>query len=157
MSRRRKAQVRDVAPDPVYGSVVVSKVINRVMLGGEKSKAEIIVYSALESLMKKVGTDSIDCFDQVIDNLKPSIEVKSKRVGGATYQVPVPVRPERSLASALRWLVEYSRSRSDAKIMKDKLYLEMFDAYNKKGSAYKKKEDVRKMAEANKAYSHYVW
>ena len=157
--RRRKAPVREVMPDPIYNSTTVTKFINRIMLDGKKSIAEKIFYTALEVASKKSGDDEkrgIDIFNEAIVNIKPVLEVKSRRVGGATYQVPVEVRPERQLSLALRWLVEASRKRNE-RTMAERLANELLDASNDKGSTFKKKEDIYKMAEANKAFAHYRW
>ena len=156
MSRRRRARKRNIVLDAKYQHGVVSKLINCMMKGGKKSTAETIVYHAIDNVSEKLSADSIDIFEEIIDNIRPVVEVRSRRVGGATYQVPVEVRADRSIALALRWLIKSSRSRS-GKNMQEKLAAEMLDAYNKRGSAVKKKEDTHKMAEANKAFSHYRW
>ncbi len=144
--------------DPIYNSVVVTKLINKVMLDGKKSVAEKIVYSAFEIASKKTNGEKrgIDIFNDAVENLKPILEVRSRRVGGATYQVPVEVRPERQLSLALRWLVDASRNRNE-RTMAERLANEILDASNSKGAAFKKKEDIYKMAEANKAFAHYRW
>jgi len=157
MSRRRAAETKKVLPDAKYKSVVVTKFINYLMLDGKKSKAESIFYESIQNLSLKVKKDPIEAFEQIIDNLKPLVEVKSRRVGGATYQVPMEVRPSRSLSLALKWLVTSARSRKSEKTMIGSLSAELVDAYAKKGLAYKKKEDTHKMAESNKAFSHYRW
>jgi len=157
MSRRRAAEIKSVTPDANYKSVVIAKFINYIMLDGKKSKAEKIVYQSVVNLSNKVEKNPIEAFEEIIDNLRPLIEVKSKRVGGATYQVPMEVRSSRSLSLALKWLASSARSRKTEKTMVGRLSGELVDAYNKKGAAYKKKEDTHKMAEANKAFSHYRW
>ena len=157
MSRRRAAEVKSVTPDANYKSVVIAKFINYLMFDGKKSKAEKIVYEAVGSLSNKVKKEPIEAFEEIVDNLRPLIEVKSRRVGGATYQVPVEVRSARSLSLALKWLASAARSRKTEKTMVSRLLGELIDAYNKKGLAYKKKEDTHKMAESNKAFSHYRW
>ena len=156
MSRRRKAQIRKVLPDPVYNSLVLSKFINAIMIGGEKSTAEKIIDQAFNSIKTKGSEAPIEVFNKAIENVKPALEVRSRRVGGATYQIPVEVRQERREALAMRWLIESARSRSE-KSMKVKLANELLDASNDRGNAIKKKEDTHKMAEANKAFSHYRW
>ena len=156
MSRKRKAPIRKIYPDPKYRSVIISKFINSIMYDGKRSTAEKILYDALEKIKQKGNEDPIKVFNNAISNVKPNLEVRSRRVGGATYQVPVEVRPKRSQALALRWLIDASRKRKD-KTMSDKLFNEIFDAYNNKGSSIKKKEDTHKMAESNKAFAHYRW
>lgn len=157
MSRRRPAEKRSITPDANYESIVVAKFINYLMLDGKKAKAEKITYKAVEYLSKKVGGNPVEVFEIAVDNLKPLVEVKSRRVGGATYQVPIEIRASRSLSLALKWLVKAARSKKTEKTMIDKLSNELVDAYNKKGAAYKKREDTHKMAESNKAFSHYRW
>ena len=157
MSRRRKAEKRDVIPDPKYNDRVLSRFINIVMFDGKKSTAEKIVYDALNIASSKLKVKNpIDLFKNALSNVKPGIEVRSRRVGGATYQVPVEVKPKRSQALALRWLIDASRKRKDKK-MSDKIFNEIFDAYQNRGSAIKKKEDTHKMAESNKAFAHFRW
>ncbi len=156
MGRRRKAAVRTVAPDPVHNDVMISKFINKVMLGGKKSIAERIVYTALDRAGEKLDKPPKEVFSQVIANIKPLVEVRSRRVGGATYQVPVEVRPVRQTSLAMRWLVRATRERSE-KTMVDKLSNEMMDAYNNTGKTIKKREETHKMAEANKAFAHFKW
>jgi small subunit ribosomal protein S7 len=155
--RRRKAPVRTVMPDPIYNSVVITKFVNKLMLDGKKSVAEKILYSALNR-MEEISKDKkgIDLFNEAIENIKPILEVKSRRVGGATYQVPIEVKPHRQLSLSLRWLVDSARKRNE-KTMSERLAKELLDASEKKGTAYKKKEDIYKMAEANKAFAHYRW
>jgi small subunit ribosomal protein S7 len=154
--RRRKAPVREIMPDPIYGSKVLTKFINKVMLDGKKSTAEKIIYSALDIISAKGEKSGIDTFNEAIENIKPVIEVKSRRVGGATYQVPVEVRPVRQQSLAIRWLVDATRKRNE-RTMAERLANELMDAAASKGAAFKKKEDTYKMAEANKAFAHYRW
>ena len=154
--RRRKAPVREILPDPVYNSKLVSKFINSLMLDGKKSVASRIFYEALETIEKKGEEKGIEVFNKAVENIKPVMEVKSRRIGGATYQVPVEVRPVRQQALALRWLITFTRKRSE-RTMKDRLANELLDAANERGASYKKKEDTYKMAEANKAFAHYRW
>ena len=156
MSRRRAAEKREVLPDAKFGDVVVTKFMNTVMRDGKKSVAERIVYGAFSGVQKKTGKDPVELFHEAIANVRPSVEVRSRRVGGATYQVPVEVRPVRSQALALRWLVGAAVKRSE-KTMTDRLSAEVLDASQNRGSAVKKREDTHKMAEANKAFSHYRW
>ena len=156
MSRRRRAEKREVLPDPKYGDLVVSKFMNTLMYQGKKSVAEITVYSALEQIEKKTGQDPLKIFRDALDNVRPAIEVRSRRVGGATYQVPVEVRQERSQALAIRWLISTSRGRSE-NTMEERLSGELLDAANNRGAAVKKREDTHRMAEANRAFSHYRW
>jgi small subunit ribosomal protein S7 len=154
--RRRKAPVRPVMPDPVYGSKVLTKFINRVMLDGKKSTAEKIIYGAMDIIASRSEKSGIDTFNEAIENVKPIIEVKSRRVGGATYQVPVEVRPVRQQSLAIRWLIDAARKRNE-RTMAERLANEFMDAASDKGSAFKKKEDTYRMAEANKAFAHYRW
>ncbi len=154
--RRRRAPQRPVLPDPVYGSKVLTKFINAVMLDGKKVTAQKIMYSALERIESKTGEKGIDIFNKAMENVRPVMEVKSRRVGGATYQVPVEVRPVRQQSLAIRWLVEAARKRNE-RTMVERLSNELMDAATEKGSAFKKKEDTYKMAEANKAFAHYRW
>ncbi len=155
--RRRKAPVREILPDPVYNSKLVSKFINSIMLDGKKSTAAKIFYDAIEIVDKKSEDEKgIDVFYKAIENIKPVMEVKSRRIGGATYQVPVEVRPVRQQSLALRWIIGFTRKRSE-RTMKDRLANELIDAANSRGASYKKKEDTYKMAEANKAFAHYRW
>ena len=156
MSRKRKAPKKIPVLDPKYKSVIIPKLINSIMYDGKKTVAEKIVYDAIDKIKSKSKDEPITVFNDAINNVRPTVEVRSRRVGGATYQVPVEVRPKRSQALALRWLIEASRKRKD-KTMSDKLFSEIFDAYNKKGSSIKKKEDTHKMAESNKAFAHYRW
>ena len=154
--RRRKAPVREIMPDPIHGSKIVTKFINKIMLDGKKSTAEKIMYSAMDIISSRGEKSGIEVFNEAIDNIKPVIEVKSRRVGGATYQVPVEVRPVRQLSLAIRWLVDASRKRNVC-TMAERLANELMDAATDKGSAFKKKDDTYKMAEANKAFAHYRW
>ncbi len=157
MSRRRKADKRDIIPDPKFNDRVLSRFINIVMYGGKKSTAEKIVYQALDIASEKLKSkNSLDLFKTALNNVKPGIEVRSRRVGGATYQVPVEVRNERALALAIRWIVDASRKRSE-KSMTHRLAHELIDANENKGASIKKREDTHKMAEANRAFAHYRW
>ncbi len=156
MSRRRAAIKRKILPDAKYGNKVVAKFINCLMKTGKKSVAERELYFALDEIKRKTKQDELEVFLEAIENIKPNVEVRSRRVGGATYQVPVEVRSERRLALALRWLIDASRKRGE-KIISLKLAGEIIDAYNKRGSAFKKRDDTHRMAEANKAFSHYRW
>ena len=156
MSRKRKAPIRKVYPDPKFHSEIVSKFINSIMYDGKRSTAEKILYDALDIIKSKNKEDPIKIFNTAITNVKPNLECRSRRVGGATYQVPVEVKSKRAQALAIRWLVESARKRKD-KLMSDKIFNELFDAYEKKGAAVKKREDVHKMAESNKAFAHFRW
>jgi small subunit ribosomal protein S7 len=156
MSRRRAAERREVLPDAKYGDMVVTRFMNCLMFDGKKSVAEQIVYGALDKIEVRAKSDALRLFHDALDNVKPSVEVRSRRVGGATYQVPVEVRPERAQALAIRWLIEHARKRSE-NTMVDRLSAELLDAANNRGSAVKKREDTHRMAEANRAFSHYRW
>src|SRR5580765_3256888 len=156
MPRRREVPKRDVAPDPLYNSVLVSKFINTVMRDGKRSTAERILYKSFDIIKEKTGDDPLKVFKKALDNVKPSLEVKSRRVGGSNYQVPVEVNPRR-LSLSIRWLVGYATSRGDGKTMQEKLANELLDAANLRGGAVKKREDTHRMAEANKAFAHYRW
>ncbi|GFN45112.1 30S ribosomal protein S7 [Candidatus Regiella insecticola] len=156
MPRRRVIGQRKILPDPKFGSELLAKFVNILMVDGKKSTAEAIVYSALEELAKRSAKAALDAFEISLNNVRPTVEVKSRRVGGSTYQVPVEVRPVRRNALAMRWLVDAARKRSD-KSMAVRLAHELFDALENKGSAVKKREDVHRMAEANKAFAHYRW
>ena len=156
MPRKGPVPKREVLPDPVYGSRLVTRFVNRLMVDGKKSVAEKIFYKAIEELAKGTGEDPLKAFEQVVENVKPQMEVKSRRVGGATYQVPMEVRLDRQRSLAIRWLVTYARARGE-KGMERKLAAEFLDAYNNRGGAIKKKEDTHRMAEANKAFAHYRW
>jgi len=156
MSRRHAAEKREILPDPKYGDLVVSKFTNNLMLDGKKSVAEKIVYGAFDLMAERGAADPLKTFHEAIDNVKPAVEVRSRRVGGATYQVPVEVRSDRRQALAIRWIVDLSRKRSE-NTMTERLSGELMDAANNRGAAVKKREDTHKMAEANKAFSHYRW
>ncbi len=156
MPRRGFIAKREVLPDPLYGSTVVTRLINNVMLDGKKGVAQKIVYGAFEIVQEKTGKDPLEAFKQAMDNIMPVLEVKARRVGGATYQVPMEVRPERKQTLGLRWLTLYSRQRSE-KTMKERLAAEIMDAINGTGASVKKREDTHKMAEANRAFAHYRW
>jgi small subunit ribosomal protein S7 len=156
MSRKHRAQIREVLPDPVHNDLVVTRFVNNLMYDGKKSVAEKIFYDALNLVEQKVSEDGIKVFKKAMSNVKPSVEVKSRRIGGATYQVPVEVRPNRRQSLAIRWLRDYARNRN-GKSMTEKLADEIIDAANNRGGAIKKKEDVYKMAEANKAFAHLRW
>jgi small subunit ribosomal protein S7 len=156
MSRRHSAEKREVLPDAKFGDRVLTKFMNNLMYAGKKSVAEGIVYGALDRVEKKVRRAPIEIFHEALDNIKPSVEVRSRRVGGATYQVPVEVRPERREALAIRWLIKASRARNEH-TMEERLAGELLDASNMRGTAVKKREDTHKMADANKAFSHYRW
>ncbi len=156
MPRKGPVPKREILPDPKFKSVLAMRFINRLMNDGKKSVAEIIFYHSLDALGEKAGEDPLRAFEKAVDNVKPHVEVKSRRVGGATYQVPIEVRPERQTSLAIRWLISYARGRGE-KGMVDKLSNELLDAYNQRGGAVKKKEDTHRMAEANKAFAHYRW
>ena len=156
MPRRGNVPKREVLPDPIYNSVLVTKLVNSVMLDGKKGVAQKVVYGAFGIIEEKTGKNGLEVFQEAMENIMPSLEVKSRRVGGATYQVPIEVRPERRQTLGLRWLTSYSRSRSE-KTMKERLAAEIMDASNGTGSSVKKREDTHKMAEANKAFSHFRW
>ncbi len=154
--RRGNVPKREVLPDPVYNSVLVTKLVNSIMLDGKKGVAQKIVYGAFNIIEDKTGKNGLEVFQQAMENIMPSLEVKSRRVGGATYQVPIEVRPERRQTLGLRWLTSYSRARSE-KTMRERLAAEIMDASNNTGSSVKKREDTHKMAEANQAFAHYRW
>lgn len=156
MPRKGAVPKRDVLPDPVYNSKVVTKFINKIMLSGKKSIAEKVVYDAFETIRSKTGKDPLEVFETALKNVQPVLEVRARRVGGANYQVPVEVRPERRMTLGIRWLVNYARLRGE-KTMNERLSAELMDAANNTGAAIKKKEDTHKMAEANKAFAHYRW
>ncbi len=156
MPRRGNVPKREVLPDPVYNSVLVTKLVNSIMLDGKKGVAQKIVYGAFNIIEDKTGKNGLEVFQQAMENIMPSLEVKSRRVGGATYQVPIEVRPERRQTLGLRWLTSYSRARSE-KTMRERLAAEIMDASNNTGSSVKKREDTHKMAEANRAFSHFRW
>ena len=156
MPRKGHVAKRDVLPDPVYGSKQVTKLINHIMIDGKRGIAQNIVYGAFDIVAEKTGRDALEVFQEALDNIMPVLEVKARRVGGATYQVPVEVRPERRQTLGLRWLTTYSRNRGE-RTMTDRLAAEILDALNNSGGAVKKKDDTHKMAEANKAFAHYRW
>jgi small subunit ribosomal protein S7 len=158
MSRRHRAEKREVLPDPKFGDIVLSRFMNVLMYDGKKSTAEGIVYAAMDTLKRRAGanSDPLRVFHEAMDNVKPAVEVRSRRVGGATYQVPVEVRPERRQALAIRWLIDSARKRGES-TMEERLSGELMDAANNRGTAVKKREDTHRMAEANKAFSHYRW
>ena len=156
MSRRHAAEKREVLPDAKFGDTVLTKFMNNLMVDGKKSVAESIIYNALDRVEKRLKRSPIDVFHEALDNIKPSVEVRSRRVGGATYQVPVEVRPTRREALAIRWLITAARKRNE-NTMEERLAAELADAVNNRGTAVKKREDTHKMADANKAFSHYRW
>ena len=156
MSRRRRPEKREILPDPKFGDVTLSKFMNNLMLDGKKSVAESIVYGALETVESRAKSDPLALFHDALANVAPQVEVRSRRVGGATYQVPVEVRPDRSQALAIRWLISSSRGRSE-NTMEERLSGELMDAANNRGNAVKKREDAHRMADANRAFSHYRW
>ena len=157
MPRRREIPKRELAPDPIYNSALVSKFINTVMSDGKRSTAERILYKSFDIIKERTGDDPLKVFKKALDNVKPSLEVKSRRVGGSNYQVPVEVNPNRRLSLSIRWLVSHARSRGDGKTMQEKFANELLDASNLRGGAVKKREDTHRMAEANKAFAHYRW
>ncbi|HVQ13891.1 MAG TPA: 30S ribosomal protein S7 [Vicinamibacterales bacterium] len=157
MPRRREIPKRELAADPLYNSVLVSKFINTVMHDGKRSTAERILYQSFDIIKERTGDDPLKVFKKALDNVKPSLEVKSRRVGGSNYQVPIEVNPNRRLSLSIRWLVGFARDRGDGKTMQEKLANELLDASNLRGGAVKKREDVHRMAEANKAFAHYRW
>jgi small subunit ribosomal protein S7 len=156
MARRRAAEKREVLPDAKYGDPVLTKFMNAVMLDGKKSVAERIVYGAMDKMQARAARDPVEMFHAALDNVKPTLEVRSRRVGGATYQVPIEVRPSRRLTLAIRWIIDVARKRAE-KSMVDRLAAELMDAANGRGAAFKKREDTLRMAEANRAFSHYRW
>jgi small subunit ribosomal protein S7 len=157
MPRRREVPKREIPPDPLYNSPLVTKFINTVMQEGKRSTAEGILYRSFDIIREKTGDDPLKVFKKAVDNVKPSLEVKSRRVGGSNYQVPIEVNPNRRLSLSIRWLVSYARARGDGKTMQEKLANELLDASNLRGGAVKKREDTHRMAEANKAFAHYRW
>ena len=157
MSRRNRAAKREVLPDPMFNSTVVTKLVNQIMLDGKKGIAFGIVYSAFDIIKEKMNAEPMTIFTQALENIKPVLETKSRRVGGATYQVPMEIRPERRQTLAIRWLVTYARKRGGEKEMDKKLAAEILDAYNNAGGAIKKKDEMHRMAEANKAFAHFKW
>ncbi len=156
MPRKGNTPKREVLPDPVYGNIVVSKLINSIMLDGKKSTAQKIVYGAFDQIKEKTGEDPLDVFNKAMENIMPELEVKARRVGGANYQVPIEVRPARRQTLGLRWLTQYTRARSE-RTMAERLAKEIMDAANGTGASVKKREDTHKMAEANKAFAHFRW
>ncbi|MBI5346248.1 MAG: 30S ribosomal protein S7 [Chlamydiae bacterium] len=157
MSRRHRAEKREIQPDPVYNNTVLAKFINKVMRAGKKSTARKIVYGAITEFAKKVNSESpIEAFEQALENAKPSLEVKSRRIGGATYQVPVEISPDRRTAMAMQWIITYARDKA-GRCMAEGLAAELYDCFNNQGSSIKKKDDLHKMAEANRAFAHYKW
>lgn len=156
MPRKGHIQKRDILPDPLYNSKIVTKLVNNIMLDGKRGTAQKIVYGAFEQVAAKTGKDAVEVFEEAINNIMPVLEVKARRIGGATYQVPIEVRPERRQTLALRWITLYSRKRGE-KTMQDRLANEIMDAANSTGASVKKKEDMHKMAESNKAFAHYRW
>ena len=156
MSRRHSADKREINPDPKFGDLIVTKFMNAVMYDGKKSVAENIVYGALELMQKRAGNDPVKAFHDAIENVRPHLEVRSRRVGGATYQVPIEVRSERAQALAFRWIIQMARGRNE-NTMTERLSAELLDAANNRGAAVKKREDTHRMAEANRAFSHYRW
>jgi small subunit ribosomal protein S7 len=157
MPRRREIPKREVPLDPLYGSALVTKFISTVMSDGKRSLAERILYDSFDIIKERTGDDPMKVFKKAVDNVKPSLEVKSRRVGGSNYQVPIEVNPNRRLSLSIRWLVGHARSRGDGKTMQEKLANELLDASNLRGGAVKKREDTHRMAEANKAFAHYRW
>jgi len=157
MPRRREIQKREILPDPVYSSPLITRFINTVMMDGKRSTAEGILYGSLDIIRERTGDDPLKIFKKALDNVKPNVEVKSRRVGGSNYQVPVEVSQSRRLSLAIRWVVSYARNRSDGKTMRDRLANELIEASNLRGAAVKKREDTHRMAEANKAFAHYRW
>ena len=157
MPRRREIAKRELPPDPIHGSGLVTRFVNTVMLGGKRSVAEGILYGSLDIIKERTGDDPLKVFKKAVENAKPALEVKSRRVGGSNYQVPIEVNPNRRLSLSIRWLVGYARQRGDGKTMEEKLANELLDASNMRGGAVKKREDTHRMAEANKAFAHYRW
>ena len=156
MPRRGNVPKREILPDPMYGSVLVTKLVNSIMLDGKKGVAQKVVYGAFDIIKEKTEKEPLEVFTQAMENIMPSLEVKARRVGGATYQVPIEIRPERRQTLGLRWLVSYARARSE-RTMQERLAGEILDACNNAGGAFKKKEDTHRMAEANRAFAHYRW
>ncbi|MFA6917131.1 MAG: 30S ribosomal protein S7 [Parachlamydiales bacterium] len=157
MSRRRRPDKREITPDPIYGSTVLSKFINKIMIGGKKSLARSIVYEALEKFAQKIKSENpLEAFEQALENAKPTLEVKSRRIGGATYQVPIEIPANRRTSLAMFWIINHARSKA-GRSMIDGLSNELFDCFNNQGTTIKKKDDTHRMAEANKAFAHYKW
>lgn len=157
MPRRNSAVKRDVLPDPLYNSKTVTKLVNQVMLDGKRGLAQSIVYGAFERVSEKTGVSAMEAYNQALENVKPLLETKGRRVGGATYQVPMEIRPERRQTLAIRWIVMFARKRNGERTMEEKLAGEIIDAYNNTGASVKRKEEMHRMAEANKAFAHYRW
>ena len=157
MPRRNSAVKRDVLTDPLYNNKVVTKLVNQVMLDGKKGLAQSIVYGAFNKVQEKLGLDPIEAFTQALENVKPLLETKGRRVGGATYQVPMEIRPDRRQTLAIRWMVMFARKRNGERTMEERLAGEIIDAYNNTGASVKRKEEMHRMAEANKAFAHYRW
>jgi len=157
MSRRNRAIKRDVLPDPIYNSKLLTKLVNQIMLDGKKGIAQGIVYGAFDTIKEKTGNEPLAVFTQALENVKPVLETKGRRVGGATYQVPMEIRPERRQTLAIRWIVNFARKRNGERTMQEKLAGELMDAYNNTGASIKKKEEMHRMAEANKAFAHFRW
>ena len=157
MPRRNSAVKRDVLPDPLYNNKVVTKLVNQVMLDGKKGLAQSIVYGAFNKVQEKLGLDPIEAFTQALENVKPLLETKGRRVGGATYQGPMEIRPDRRQTLAIRWMVMFARKRNGERTMEERLAGEIIDAYNNTGASVKRKEEMHRMAEANKAFAHYRW
>ncbi len=157
MPRRNSAVKRDVLPDPIYNSKLVTKITNQVMLDGKKGIAQNIVYSAFDIIKNKLGIEPLDILNKALENTQPLLETKGRRVGGATYQVPMEIRPERRQTLAIRWIIQFARKRNGERTMDERLAGEIVDAYNNTGSAVKKKEEMHRMAEANKAFAHFKW
>lgn len=157
MSRKKAAVKRSVLKDPRYGDEVITRFINKVMVGGKRGTAETIVYGALDLIKEKTGEEPLVYFHKALGNIKPQVEVKSRRVGGANYQVPIEVKSDRQQSLAIRWIVSYARDRKSERTMMEKVAAELMDAYNSRGSSFKKKDDTLKMAEANRAFAHYRW
>lgn len=157
MSRKKAAVKRSVLKDPRYGDEVITRFINKVMVGGKRGTAETIVYGALDLIKEKTGEEPLTYFHKALGNIKPQVEVKSRRVGGANYQVPIEVKSDRQQSLAIRWIVSYARDRKSERTMMEKVAAELMDAYNSRGSSFKKKDDTLKMAEANRAFAHYRW
>jgi len=157
MSRKKAAVKRTVLNDPRYGDQVITRFINKVMVGGKRGTAETIVYGALDLIKEKTGEEPLAYFNKALGNIKPPVEVKSRRVGGANYQVPIEVKTDRQQSLAIRWIVSYARDRKSERTMMEKVAAELMDAYNSRGASFKKKDDTLKMAEANRAFAHYRW
>lgn len=157
MARRNRAEKKDVLPDPIYNSKLLTKLINQVMLDGKKGTAQNIVYGAFDIIKDKSGSDPLQVFTQALENVKPVLETKGRRVGGATYQVPMEIRPERRQTLGIRWIVNFARKRNGERTMREKLAGELMDAFNNTGASIKRKEEIHRIAEANKAFAHFRW